>query len=70
MMLEVTSIYVALEGGFWGLEDKAGNQYMPVNFPEQLKQKNKTFKVSFIPMEGMMSFAQWGTLIEITGFAY
>jgi len=62
-----TSVYVELEGGFWGLTDDQGNNYSIVNMPEQLKNNGKQFTVMLRVFDGM-SMSMWGSPAEVVGF--
>lgn len=66
--LLVHVIYLDINGGFWGLIDAKQNQFLPINFPEQLKIKDKKINVSLRKRDDMMSMHNWGTLVEITAF--
>lgn len=61
-------VYQNLEGGFWGLIDESGNQYLPVNFPEQLKHEGRTVQVVIRRMEDGVSTAMWGQPVRIVSF--
>lgn len=67
IVAECTSDYIDLEGGFWGLTSKEGNQYLPMNLPEQLKTKNLVFKVTLEPLD-VMGMAMWGIPVNIISF--
>jgi len=62
-----TSVFVELEGGFWGLVDSEGLQYEIVNMPEQLKNNGKQFTVMLKTFDGA-SMSMWGTPAEVLGF--
>jgi len=59
--------FVDLEGGFWGMTDSEGNQYMPVNVPEQLKYEGQSFTMTIEPMD-VMGMMMWGSPVEILSF--
>lgn len=67
---EVTGkvVYQNLEGGFWGIIDEQGNQYLPVNMPEQLKYKDRTVSVVIQPIEDGAGAAMWGRPVRIVSF--
>jgi len=60
--------YYELEGGFWGITTATGDNYIAINFPEQLKTKNLNSEITFIERPDLMSIFQWGKLVEIIGF--
>jgi hypothetical protein len=61
-------VYQDLEGGFWGIIDQAGNQWMPVNMPEQLKYPGKKVEVVIKEVD-MMTTSMWGTAVKIISFS-
>lgn len=62
-----TITYQNIETGFWGIIDTAGNKWMIVNMPEQLKYDGKKVEVSIEPIDAM-SFAMWGTPAKLIAF--
>jgi hypothetical protein len=59
-------IYYDLEGGFWGLTDDKGRNWLPLNLDESWYAKgNIKVIVSFIVNENVVSFVNWGKPIEI-----
>ena len=63
-----TVTYQNLATGFWGIVDENGNEWRPVNMPEQLKQKGKKVTVTIREVEEGMSIFMWGTPVEVVGF--
>ncbi len=61
-------VYQDLETGFWGIVDKDGNQYRPINMPEQLKSTGASVRVRIREVEEEMSLFMWGTPVEIVSF--
>ncbi len=61
-------IYQELGMGFWGIEGEDGNNWLPINMPEQLKMKGETVSVTVKKLEGGVSVAMWGTPVKITSF--
>lgn len=59
--------YIELEGGFWGLIDDHGNQYLPLNLPEQLKLNGQTATLSIETLDVMGSM-MWGAPVNIVSF--
>lgn len=62
--IEGKVVYQDLEGGFWGIEAKDGQQYRPVNMPEKLKKQGKRVKLTAIEVDEMGIF-MWGIPVEI-----
>ena len=62
-------VYQNLGTGFWGIEDKAGNQWRPVNMPEQLKYEGKEVTVIAKEIEEDMSIFMWGTPVTVVSFS-
>lgn len=62
-------VYQNLEGGFWGIIDEKGNQYLPVNMPEQLKYKDIKVSVVIRPLEDGVGTAMWGSPVRIISFS-
>ena len=59
--------FIDLEGGFWGMVDEEGNQYLPMNTHEQLKIENHSF-VMTIEVLDVMGMMMWGTPVNIISF--
>lgn len=53
--------------GFWGIIDNKGNEWRPVNMPEQLKKEGARVEVRAIEVEEMSMF-MWGKSVRIIGF--
>lgn len=60
--------YVNLGGGFWGLIALTGEQWRPLNFPEELKQEGLLSDFSLLPVEEDFSVFMWGTAVKILDF--
>ncbi len=60
-------VYVDLEGGFWGLSSDEGEQFKPINFPEQLKMKGSQVHIWIRELD-MMGFSMWGIPVRIEGY--
>lgn len=67
MKIKGTVVRVNLEGGFWGIVDDAGKQWLPINMPEQLKVDGASVEVTAQEVD-VMSMFSWGTTIEIRSF--
>ena len=63
-----TIVYKNLEGGFWGIRDDQGNNWLPINMPEQLKHKGKKVEV-VIKKVDMMTMSMWGEAVKIISFS-
>ena len=61
-------VYQNLGVGFWGIVDKSGNEYRPINMPEQLKYKGAEVRVTIKEIEEEMSMFMWGTPVKIVSF--
>lgn len=60
-------VYQNINGGFWGVVADDGQQYEPVNFPEQLKYEGRKVKIRATHVD-TFSISMWGTPIRITAF--
>jgi hypothetical protein len=60
--------YEALGTGAWTIVDDSGNEWLPVNMPEQLKKAGKHVKVSVREVEAGVSVFMRGTPVEIVSF--
>lgn len=60
--------YIDLEGGFWGIVDKEGRNWFPLNFPEQLKTEGAEVTLTLREMPDQASAAMWGTPVRILSF--
>jgi len=61
-----TTRYMNLEGGFWGLV--ANENYLPVNFPEQLKTDGIKASCRIVLLNNTESAFGWGTPCRILSF--
>lgn len=59
--------FIELEGGFWGMTDLEGNQFMPVHVHEQLKYEGRSFTMTIEPLD-VMGMMMWGTPVNILSF--
>jgi hypothetical protein len=54
------------EGGFWGLVDKEGREWLPINLTDEWTSKGDIkVMVSFLVNVEVVSLVNWGTPIEI-----
>ncbi|MEZ4982063.1 MAG: hypothetical protein R2769_10855 [Saprospiraceae bacterium] len=54
--------------GAWGIVTREGQEYRPVNFPEQLKKEGAEVEVTAVKSEEEFSVHMWGEAVEIVGF--
>ncbi len=60
--------YQQLGGGFWGIIGDDGQEYRPVNMPNQLKYEGHRVKVKVVPVEEEMSIFMWGQTVKVISF--
>lgn len=60
------TIYNNFEGGFWGLE--ADEQYLPINFPEQLKTQGIKVECVIVLLKDIDTIFNWGKPCRIISF--
>jgi len=65
MKLTVTVIHVPLSGGFWGLKDDQGREYLPINLEEKYAKPALRLEIMAKEVEDYFSVQMWGTPIEI-----
>lgn len=53
--------------GVWGIVDKKGKEWRPVNMPEQLKHEGREVTVVAKEVDDMSIF-MWGTAVKIISF--
>ncbi len=58
-------IYVALEGGFFGLQDEQGRHYLPDSIPPELRHNGQAVTVKAHPAPPSVGFRMWGQKIII-----
>lgn len=68
MKIKGKVVYQDLGLGFWGIVDEKGQEWRPVNMPEQLKHKGKVVSITASKVEDDMSMFMWGTAIKIDSF--
>jgi len=64
--VQVVTAFIELEGGFWGLISDVN--YLPINYPEQLKTAGISVSCEIEILNDMMSFQNWGMLCRIVKF--
>ena len=63
-----TVVFEQLETGFWGIVDEKGQQWRPVNMPNQLKVEGAKVDIRAIEAEEEISIFMWGTPVKIVSF--
>jgi len=59
-------IYIPLEGGFYGIEERAtGNKYLPVNLPAAFQQAGIEVQVQANKVKDISGIPMWGEYIYI-----
>jgi hypothetical protein len=63
--------YFDFEGGFWGMTDKNGNQWLPLNLDDAwISQGNIEVVVSFAVDDNIFSLVNWGTPVMVSDIKY
>jgi len=57
--------YINLEGGFYGIIDKQGNKYLPINLPKQYQVDGLNVFVKAKIRKDIVTTSMWGTPIQI-----
>lgn len=60
--------YQNIGPGFYGIIDKKGNEWRPVNMPEQLKYEGREVTVEVKEVDDMSIF-MWGKPVKIISFS-
>ncbi|MBV6656109.1 MAG: hypothetical protein KI786_20255 [Mameliella sp.] len=60
--------YLNMEGGFWGIVSADGQEFRPVEMPEQLKHDGEAVEVTLLPVEEEMSLYMWGQPVKLITF--
>jgi len=60
--------YVDLNTGFWSLIDEQGNNYEPVNMPEDMKRDGAIFSVEIKEIKDATSRNMFGIIVKILDF--
>lgn len=58
-------VYIALEGGFYGIEGEDGRKWYPVDLPEHLKKNGLPVVVQAVEETEVFTTVMWGTPIRI-----
>ncbi len=59
-------VFVAQEGGFYGIVAKDGSRYNPISLPEQFQKDSLSVRFEGKIRTDMATIHMWGKLIEIT----
>ena len=59
-----TITYKNISTGFWGIEGKNGEQWLPVNLPDSMQVEGKKVTLKVRELEGESMF-MWGDLVEV-----
>ena len=57
--------YIALEGGFYGINSDKGENFDPLNLPKEYQVDGKRISFSYKVRDDLASFHMWGVIIEI-----
>lgn len=60
--------YQNIGPGFWGIIGNNGEEYRPVNMPNQLKYDGREVSVKVVPVLEDMSVMMWGEAVRIVAF--
>ena len=63
-----TVAYQNLATGFWGIIGDDGQEWRPINMPEQLKFEGKKIRITAVDVEEDFSIFMWGTPVRIISF--
>ena len=58
-------VYQELGMGFWGIIGEDGKEWLPINLPTHLQEKDKLVAVKAKIVEDGVSMFMWGTMVEI-----
>ena len=67
-LIKGTVTFQDIEGGFWGIFDNAGERWLILDMPEQLKFDGKKVEVTLDPIDAM-SMMMWGTPAKVVSFS-
>ena len=57
--------YIDLEGGFYGVESDAGENYYPINLTDEYKEDGLRIVFKVKPRPEIMTTVMWGQTVEI-----
>lgn len=59
-------VYISLEGGFYGIEERdSGNKYLPLNLPETFQKAGIEVQVQAKRVKDISGIHMWGEYIHI-----
>lgn len=58
-------VYVAVEGGFYGLVSEDGQRYLPTDLPREFRQDGLPVRVRLEPLPATVGFRMWGTKVRL-----
>lgn len=61
--------FIELEGGFYGIISDDGEQYLPLNLPQEFEQDGLGVQFTLEVVEDHFSFFMWGVSVEIIDIA-
>ena len=64
-----TVVYIALEGGFYGLIDANDAHFDPINLPVEFQQEGLRVRFTGKIRNDLASIHQWGMIIEVTSIS-
>lgn len=67
MKIKGKVVFLAFEGGAYGIIDQSGRKYLPVNMPNQLKRDGAEVSCSIRPADSA-SMVMWGDPVYIYAF--
>jgi len=62
-------VYQDFSGGFWGIVGDDGNNYRPVEMPNQLKKDGAKVNIVIRKMPDEVSIFMWGQPVKIISFS-
>ncbi len=67
--IEGKVVHVNVGPGCWGIVDRHGREWRPVNMPEQLKHSDRNVKVELEEVEEEFDIFMWGTPARVVSFS-
>lgn len=63
--IEGKIVYMPIEGGFWGVIDDKGNEWLPMDMPDELKKDGLMVILEVRKIKDAFSIYNWGMPVEI-----
>jgi hypothetical protein len=60
-----TIVFLSFEGGFYGIVGDDGKHYDPTNMSQEFQKDGLRVRFEAKTLQGMASYHQWGTLVEL-----